>query len=319
MNFSRPVLIIGSRGSELALWQSNYIKSRLENLYPNLKIRIEIIKTTGDKILDSPLSLIGGKGVFTVELERALLRNEIDIAVHSLKDLPTQLGEGLSIAAIPERAHVEDAFLSNNREAKLFELPKGAKIATGSLRRKAQILARRPDYEIVDIRGNVPTRINKLHESNWDGMILAAAGMERLGLGDEIIHYIPTDDMLPAPGQGALAIEAREDDAEVAKLLFPLEDNEARLSSSTEREILHALGGGCQLPLGTFVRKSGGEYIIDACIAYPTGEGMMRSCSHSSETNLMQNAKKIADEFLLKGGAVIIAHLTDIETAEKTH
>jgi hydroxymethylbilane synthase len=319
MNFSRPSLTIGSRGSELALWQSNHIKSRLEGLYPNLKVNIEIIKTTGDKILDSPLSLIGGKGVFTVELERALLRNEIDIAVHSLKDLPTELGDGLVIAAIPQRAKVEDAFLSNAQDAKLFELRKGARIATGSLRRKAQILARRPDYEIVDIRGNVPTRIRKLRESDWDGMILASAGMERLGLGGDIAHHIPTEDMLPAPGQGALAIEAREDDAEVSKLLYPLENHDARLSSSTEREILHALGGGCQLPLGTFVRKEGDEYVIDACIAYPTGKGMMRSQLRSNETSLMQNAKKIADEFLSKGGAEMIAHLTDIETTEKSH
>ncbi len=319
MNFTRPTLRIGSRGSELALWQSNHIKSRLENLYPDLKVTLDIIHTTGDKILDSPLSLIGGKGVFTVELERALLRNEIDIAVHSLKDLPTQLGEGLTIAAIPQRANVEDAFLSNTQNAALFELRSGAKIATGSLRRKAQILARRPDYEIVDIRGNVPTRIRKLRESDWDGMILASAGMERLGLGGEISHHIPTSDMLPAPGQGALAIEAREDDAEVAKLLFPLEDRSARLSSSTEREILHALGGGCQLPLGTFVRKDGEEYLIDACIAYPSGKEMMRSQLRSTETALMQNAGKIADEFLAKGGAEMIAHLTDSEQAEKIH
>ncbi len=319
MNFTRPTLRIGSRGSELALWQSNHIKSKLESLYPNLTVTLEIIHTTGDKILDSPLSLIGGKGVFTVELERALLRNEIDIAVHSLKDLPTQLGEGLAVAAIPARANVEDAFLSNTPAAKLFELRKGATIATGSLRRKAQILARRPDYQIVDIRGNVPTRIRKLRESDWDGMILASAGMERLGLGGEIAHHIPTKDMLPAPGQGALAIEARNNDVEVAKLLFPLEDQAARLSSSTEREILHALGGGCQLPLGTFVRKEGGEYLIDACIAYPSGNGMLRSQLHSNETSLIQNAKKIAEEFLSKGGAQMIAYLTDMEQVEKTY
>src|SRR5579872_4540793 len=296
MNFSRPCLRIGSRGSDLALWQSHHIKSRLESLYPDLKITLEIIQTTGDKIIDSPLSQIGGKGVFTVELERALLRNEIDLAVHSLKDLPTQLGDGLAIAAIPERANVEDTFLSNDHSARLFELRKGAKIATGSLRRKAQILARRPDYQIIDISRNVPTRIRKLHENDWDGMILASAGIERLGLNREITHHIPTIDMLPAPGQGALAIEARENDIEVARLLFALEDRSARLSSSAEREILHALGGGCQLPLGTFVRKEGMEYMIDACIAYPSGEAMIRSHVHSEETSLMQNAKLIAEE-----------------------
>jgi len=319
MTSTRPSLIIGSRGSELALWQSNFIKRKLEELYPKLTVTISIIKTTGDKILDSPLSQIGGKGVFTIELERALLRNEIDIAVHSLKDLPTELDTGLTIAAIPDRVNVEDAFLSNDPKAQLFELPKGAKVATGSLRRKAQILARRPDYEIIDIRGNVPTRITKLHESNWDGMLLASAGIERLGLAKVITHHIPTTVMLPAPGQGALAIEARENDEEIAKLLFPLENADARLSSSTEREILHALGGGCQLPLGTYVRKDGDDYLIDACIAYPNGQGMMRKQLRSTQQDLINSAKKIADDFLAAGGADIISHLSNLERMEKTH
>ncbi|MDP4236837.1 MAG: hydroxymethylbilane synthase [Bacteroidota bacterium] len=319
MNFSRPSLIIGSRGSELALWQSNFIKQRLESLYPNLRVDIKIIKTTGDKILDSPLSVIGGKGVFTVELERALLLNEIDIAVHSLKDLPTQLDEGLTIVAIPQRANVEDAFLSNDRNAKLFELPKGATVATGSLRRKAQILARRPDYTIIDIRGNVPTRIRKLRESSWDGMLLASAGLERLGLAGEITHHIPVSDMLPAPGQGALAIEARENDAEIAEVFAPMEDEKARLSSATERHILHALGGGCQLPLGTFVRKDGEDYLIDACIAYPSGKGMLRQRLRSGQEELLQNAEAIAAAFMSQGAGEMIANLTDSETTEKTH
>jgi hydroxymethylbilane synthase len=319
MNLTRTSLIIGSRGSELALWQSNFIKDKLERLYPNITISISIIKTTGDKILDSPLSQIGGKGVFTIELERALLRKEIDFAVHSLKDLPTELDKGLTIAAIPKRANVEDSFLSNDCSAKLFELPTGAKIATGSLRRKAQILARRPDYEIIDIRGNVPTRISKLRESSWDGMLLASAGIERLGLAQEITHSISTSDMLPAPGQGALAIEAREDDEEIAKILFPLEDSDARLSSSTEREILHELGGGCQLPLGTYVRKDGGEYLIDACIAHPNGEGMIRKQMRSSEHQLMHSAKMIAADLLNSGGSEIISHLTNLERMESSH
>lgn len=316
---SRNSLIIGSRGSELALWQSNYIKQQLEVLYPDLEIVIKIIKTTGDKILDSPLSLIGGKGVFTIELEQSLLRNEIDIAVHSLKDLPTELDHGLTIAAIPERANVEDAFLSNDPNTKIFDLRKGAKIATGSLRRKAQILARRPDYQIIDIRGNVPTRIRKLRESDWDGMILASAGIERLGMASEITHRISTEDMLPAPGQGALAIEAREDDLKVSKLLSPLEDHQARLSSSAEREILHSLGGGCQLPLGTFVRQNATEYLIDACIAYPSGKGLMRTQKRSSESDLTKNSQRIAFEFLSNGAAEMIAHLSDEERKEKSH
>jgi hydroxymethylbilane synthase len=319
MTFSRKKLTIGSRGSELALWQSHFIKSKLEALFPDLPIVIEIIKTTGDKILDSPLSVIGGKGVFTVELERALLKNEIDIAVHSLKDLPTQLDTGLMISAIPDRANVEDAFLSNDKTARLFELPQGATIATGSLRRKAQILARRPDYQIIDIRGNVPSRIKKLRESKWYGMILASAGLHRLGLQDEITHHISVEDMLPAPGQGALAIETRENDKEITNLLSILDNSEARISSSAEREILHSLGGGCQLPLGTFVRKHGSEYLIDACIAYPSGDNMMRAQKTSGEKELLQTSKQIAKEFLSNGADRMIAHLTDAEKTEKSH
>ena len=179
---SANTLTIGSRASDLALWQTHYVRDLLQAIYPKVEITIKIIQTTGDKILDSSLSLIGGKGVFTKELETALLDVEIDIAVHSLKDLPTTLPDGLMLGAIPERANVEDVFLSPNTNARLMDLPDGATIATGSMRRTAQLLTKRPDFRIVDIRGNVPTRIRKMLESNWDGMILARAGLDRLGL-----------------------------------------------------------------------------------------------------------------------------------------
>src|SRR5688572_19194303 len=209
---------IASRGSALALWQTNHVKGLLEAAHPGITVEIVIIKTTGDQILNSPLSVIGGKGVFTKELEESLLANETDIAVHSLKDLPTTLPDGLQITAILQRASVEDAFLSNSTGMTIESLPRGATVATGSLRRKAQLLALRPDLNIVDIRGNVPTRIEKLRNSTWSGMLLASAGIERLGLSEAINQKIPTTTILPAPGQGAIAIEARTDDESIATI-----------------------------------------------------------------------------------------------------
>ncbi|MEP7236154.1 MAG: hydroxymethylbilane synthase, partial [Ignavibacteriota bacterium] len=201
--------------------------------------------------------------------------------------------------------------LSHRREVvtrrTVFELRKNARVATGSLRRKAQLLSRRPDYEIVDIRGNVPTRISKLRESNWDGMILAYAGISRLGLENQIEHIISTNDMLPAPGQGALAIETRESDSDVTELLSVLEHTESRLCTQAEREILHSLGGGCQLPLGTYVHKIGtGEYSIEACIANPNGKNMLSSKRLCDETRLTQTAREIAEDFLFRGGKEMI-------------
>jgi hydroxymethylbilane synthase len=195
---SVQTLTIGSRASDLALWQTNYVRDLLRARYPSLEISITIIQTTGDKIIDSSLSLIGGKGVFTKELETALQGGEIDLAVHSLKDLPTLLPDGLILGAIPERANVEDAFLSKDTNARLMDLPDGATIATGSMRRTAQLLTKRPDFRIVDIRGNVPTRIRKMLESNWDGMILARAGLDRLGLTTHIAHTISLECVLPS-------------------------------------------------------------------------------------------------------------------------
>jgi hydroxymethylbilane synthase len=304
-------ITIGSRGSALALWQTHHVESLLRATDPELVVNITIIKTTGDKILTSSLAEIGGKGAFTKELEDALLAGEIDLAVHSLKDLPTTLPDGLMVAAILERAQAEDVFLSNTHSAKLLELPKGAVIATGSLRRRAQILARRPDYNIVDIRGNVPTRIEKLRNSTWSGMILAGAGIRRLGLEQNIAHTIPLSDMLPAPGQGAIAIEIAKNKPEVDELIKKLHHEATAVAVNAEREVLAALGGGCQLPLGTYGRIENGELHLDACIARLDGKELLKSSLSGKPTEGQALGKKVAEDLLAKGGFAILESLPD--------
>ncbi|HYM21134.1 MAG TPA: hydroxymethylbilane synthase [Candidatus Kapabacteria bacterium] len=309
MLLSDKHIVIGSRGSELAKWQSGFIKNELKARYPSIEIDIKIIKTTGDHLLDSPLSEIGGKGVFTVELEESLLRNEIDIAVHSLKDLPTAIHPELVIAAIPMRADVRDALLTNENGMTLASLPAGATVATGSLRRKAQLLALRPDIHIIDIRGNVPTRVKKLRENNWDAMLLAAAGLTRLSMESEISEYIDTDVMLPAPGQGALAIECRADDSETISLLVSLNDEETSRSVNAERIILEALGGGCQLPLGTYVYPNTDGYFLSACFADIDGSSLVRRKAHSSKESLIESARSLASGLLSAGADIILERL----------
>ncbi len=301
-------IIIGSRGSALALWQSNYIKGRLEFLYPDIRISIQIIKTTGDQIVDSPLSLIGGKGLFTAELDQALLSNQVDIAVHSLKDLPTDCHSELIIAAIPVREDARDVFVGNHISS-IDDLPIGATIAAGSLRRKAQLLAFRPDLNIIDIRGNVPTRIKKLRESKWDGMVLAAAGLNRLSLQNEITDFIEPEIMIPAPGQGALAIECRLADHELSELLFPLNDFATQLCVTAERIVLGELGGGCQLPFGAFAIKNEDSYSISACIAAPEGTSLIKVSSTFTNDTLNNSSKELANKLRLQGGDEILTRL----------
>jgi hydroxymethylbilane synthase len=303
-------IIIGSRGSALALWQSNHVKAELERAHPGLSIEIKIIKTTGDKILTSSLAQIGGKGVFTKELEDALLASEIDLAVHSLKDLPTMLPDGLGVCAILKRASVEDAFLSNNRSLAITDLPQGATVATGSLRRKAQLLAIRPDLSIADIRGNVPTRVEKLRASTWNGMILASAGLERLGMAQEINHKIDAMTMLPAPGQGAIAIESRTEDSRTKDICAVLHDKDTEDAVTAEREVLRMLGGGCQVPLGTYGLRKDGVFEVHAAMAKTDGKNLIR-VSKRAEANEtpIEVAQKTATYLLERGGAEIISAL----------
>lgn len=302
---------IASRGSALALWQTNHVKGLLEAAHPGITVEIVIVKTTGDQILNSPLSVIGGKGVFTKELEESLLAGETDIAVHSLKDLPTTLPDGLHISAILKRASVEDVFLSNTNGMTIESLPHGATIATGSLRRKAQLLALRPDLNIVDIRGNVPTRIEKLRNSTWSGMLLACAGVERLGLSEAINQKIPTSTILPAPGQGAIAIESRINDQRVSTLCASLHDKQTADAVTAEREVLRMLGGGCQVPLGTFARHENGTLVLDSCIAMTDGKKMIRANAVAEQNESPSElGARVASMLIEQGGDSIIASLS---------
>lgn len=268
-------LIIGSRGSELALYQTNLVKDRLEKLFPDLTVEITIIKTTGDKLLDVPLAKIGDKGLFTRQIEQELLDRNIDLAVHSLKDLQTRQPDGLAIGAVLRRELPNDVFVSRKYNS-IDELPDGSTIATGSLRRRSQLLNFRPDLQIAEIRGNVPTRLSRLTSDGIDGMILAYAGMHRLGFDSQISQIIPFEVMLPAVGQGAIAVEIRSDDRAVEEIVQALDHSETRACVTAERSFLRVLEGGCQVPIGANARLLDGELVLDAFVGSLDGIACLR-------------------------------------------
>lgn len=276
---TRP-LVIGSRGSKLALWQADQARERLRTLNPQTEIHIEVIKTTGD-VKKDPLSVIGGKGVFTKELEDALLDKRIDIAVHSLKDLPTILPGDLTIGAICEREDARDALvLRSGVEAdSILNLPQGAVVGTSSQRRLAQLKALRPDVVVNDLRGNVDTRIRKLDDGQYDAVILACAGLVRLGLADRISASIPVNEMLPAVGQGAIGIEIRSDNEFAAEAVGRLDHRETRVACLAERAFLRALGGGCQLPIAGHATIDRDQLTIEGLVAKPDGSQILRDRS----------------------------------------
>jgi hydroxymethylbilane synthase len=259
---------IGSRGSQLALWQANHISCLLQQRGHTASI--EIIKTTGDKITDVALSKVGTKGMFTKEIEEALAEGRIDLAVHSLKDLPTELPPGFALAAIPPREDARDVFLSVRFE-RIEQLPSGARVGTSSLRRQAQLHAIRRDLELVPLRGNVDTRLRKLESGDYDGIILAAAGIARLGLHTHVREYIGVEQMCPAAGQGALAVETRAEDSATIHALQFLDDAKTRAAVECERAALNALGGGCQVPIGAFAEVNAGSLHVRAVVASPDG------------------------------------------------
>lgn len=273
---ARP-LVIGSRGSRLALWQAEQARERLQLSNPGIEIRIEIIKTTGD-VKSEPLSVIGGKGVFTKELEEALLDGRIDIAVHSLKDLPTILPDGLSISAICEREDPRDALVLRGgaQGSSLLDLPQRAVVGTSSQRRLAQLKVLRGDVEIKDLRGNVDTRIRKLDEGQYDALILATAGLVRLGLQNRISARIPFSEMLSAVGQGAIAIETRSDNDFAVEATSKLDHNETRIACLAERAFLRGLGGGCQLPIAAHAVLEQDLLFLDGLVAQPDGSEILR-------------------------------------------
>ena len=261
---------IGSRGSQLALWQAHWIQARLEKL--GEQCRIEIIKTTGDKITDVALSQVGTKGLFTKEIEEALLAGAIDIAVHSLKDMPTELPAGLALAAIPEREDPRDALIGRRLE----DLAPGARVGTGSLRRAAQLRALRPDLQIEDIRGNVDTRLRKLDDGRYDAIVLAAAGLRRLGLDHRIAEIFDPSVMCPAVGQGALAVETRADNGPAFQIARDLEDLDTRTAVTAERAVLASLGGGCQAPMGAHATVESRSVLLHAILVSPDGTQLIR-------------------------------------------
>ncbi|MGI8545552.1 MAG: hydroxymethylbilane synthase [Aridibacter sp.] len=308
-------LIIGSRGSDLALWQTNFIKSELEKIFPEKQFEIRIIKTTGDKMLKVALSKIGDKGLFTKQLETALLEEEIDLAVHSLKDLQTEQPEKLKIGAVAKREKPFDVLISK-KHASIDELPEGAKVATGSLRRKSQLLNYRKDLQIFEIRGNVPTRIKKFEESDLDAMILAYAGVHRLGLDSYISQIIPPEIMLPAVGQGAMAVEIRADDAELEELLQEISDKETFYCITAERSFLRRLEGGCQVPIAGFARLQNGKVYLRGMVGNMDGSINLHD-EISGEINVAESLGITLAEKLIKQGANRLLEETR-ETVEHT-
>jgi len=300
---------IGTRGSKLALWQTEFVRRKLSDVFPDVEFEVKVIKTKGDKILDSPLSKIGDKGIFTREIEIELLNREIDIAVHSLKDLPTKLPEGLIIGAVTEREDVRDVLISKDN-LKLAELPKEAVIATGSLRRRAQLLHFRSDFKFVDLRGNIDTRFKKFDESNWDAMVLAFAGVRRMNYEGRIAELISTDIVLPAVGQGAIAIEVREDDVKILDLVRRINHIETELATRSERALLRRLEGGCQVPIGAFAVVNDGKIKISAMISNFDGTFFVRDSIEGFVSNDVEELGfELAEKLLEQGGARILEEI----------
>ena len=300
-------LKIGTRGSQLALFQANWVKEKLVETHPNLKVTLIKIKTTGDKIQDAPLAKIGGKGLFVKEIEEALIQKKIDLAVHSIKDVPTELPKGLHLSVITKREDPRDVFISKDGRT-LKDLPQGAKIGTSSLRRQAQLLHFRNDFELVSLRGNLDTRLKKLKTMNIDGIVLALAGVKRLGLEERITEIIPPEISLPAIGQGALGIETRMDDEGVEGQIRFLNDPDSSIAVSAERAFLKKLEGGCQVPIAAFARTVRAAFQIDGLVGTIDGKRLLRHHVEGTieeaeslgiqlaEILLGQGAKEILDE-----------------------
>jgi hydroxymethylbilane synthase len=295
-------LRIGSRGSQLALWQANHIAGLLRQR--GHEIEIEIIHTTGDKITDVALAKVGSKGMFIKEIEEALAENRIDLAVHSLKDLPTELSDQFTIAAVPAREDPRDAFCSV-RFSSIEDLPQGARVGTSSLRREAQLKALRPDLKVLPLRGNVDTRLRKLESGEYEAIILALAGLRRLGKTEFVRQVLPVEIMCPAAGQGALAIETHAGDREVIDALGFLNHAATRMETDCERALLQAMGGGCQVPIGANARLQGSELHLQAVIASPDGRSVLRESITAS--NAFSLGELTAEKLLRRGGAAILA------------
>lgn len=302
-------LRIGTRKSPLALWQAEHVSALLRAAEPGLTVELVKMSTRGDRILDSPLANVGGKGLFVKEIEEALLRGDIDLAVHSLKDMPAELPKGLILGAHPPRADARDAWCSTS-DGGIKELPQGARVGTSSLRRQCQIMAQRPDIEIVPIRGSVETRLNKMETEKLHAVVLAAAGLERLGLGHRISRRLSAEEMLPAVGQGILAVETRDGDANVKPRVAALEDADARRMALAERTLLGALGGGCQVPIAGHAARTEKGWWLRGLVARPDGTQVVTAEEHmtgtGSEEEFCAMGRRVADALLARGADVIL-------------
>lgn len=308
---SKEKIVIGSRGSKLALWQSEWVKSRLCALHPQAEVRIEIIKTAGDRIQNAPLSVIGGKGVFTKELEEALLDGRIDLAVHSLKDLPTTLPDRLSIAAITKREDARDALILRKdfhlERASIANLPAGATVGTSSLRRLAQLKHQRKDIAIKDLRGNVDTRLRKLDTGDYDAIILASAGLHRLGFTERISAYIEPSEILPAVGQGALGIETRADDEATHEILRPLNHDATHAACAAERALLRTLGGGCQVPIAAHATVQDNQLHLQGLVAGLSGDVVIRDSIKGELSEAKEMGEELANRLLQQGAGSLLS------------
>jgi len=307
---SEEILRIATRKSQLALWQANYVKSMLEHHHPELNIELVTMTTQGDKILDTPLAKVGGKGLFVKELETGMLEGAADIAVHSMKDVPVEFPAGLHLPVICQREDPRDAFVSNTFKS-LEDLPQGATLGTSSLRRQSQIAALRPDLNIKDLRGNVNTRLQKLDDGEYDAIILAAAGLKRLDFEERITQFIGTDVCLPAIGQGAVGIECRTDDARVNNLIAPLTDNKTLIRVLAERAMNQRLQGGCQVPIAGYAEYEHGLVMLRGLVASVDGKQIIRADIAGPPENAEELGVVLAEDLLSRGADKILSELYD--------
>ena len=305
-------IVLATRESALAMWQAQYIQARLQELYPGLDVQILGMTTEGDRKLDTSLAKIGGKGLFVKELEDCLAKGTADIAVHSMKDVPMDLQPGHIIVAIPRRADPRDAFVSN-RYASLAELPAGARVGTSSLRRESQLRGRRPDLVIEPLRGNVPTRLRKLDEGQYDAILLAAAGLKRLGLAERITSLITTEESLPAAGQGAIGVECRADREEVRSMLAPLDDEPTALAVRAERAVARTLAGSCNVPLAAYAELSGETMRLRGFVGAPDGSRAVRDSIEGRASDAEAHGVALANRMREAGAAEILSTLASAE------
>jgi hydroxymethylbilane synthase len=305
---SRSTIVIGTRGSQLALWQAEWVQAQLKQMAPDLSVVLKRIQTSGDKIQDVPLAKVGGKGLFVKEIEEALLQKEIDLAVHSMKDVPAVLPSGLQIICVPEREDARDAWLAWNGN-KLDALGLGGRVGTSSLRRQSQLLHVRPDLQIEMLRGNVDTRLRKLQEKHFDAIVLAASGLKRLGWDEHITECLPVDVSLPAIGQGALGIEGRDDDEFVIDLVSKLEHQPTRVAVTAERALLRRLEGGCQVPIAGHAVLQGDDLTLDGLVASLDGKRYVRYSLTGSMTEPVSIGTTVAEELLARGAQPILQEI----------